>query len=247
MKKMSILTVLVMLVTVTAYSVSGTYAKYTSSIDLADEARVAKWEFKATDANDVELTKKINLFKDSYSFDGKTYVESWNKENVVAPGTTGSYTFKLAGNMEVRYQLTFDIDVANDFVVYYGFDADNNLVKSTTATDVATNEYHPLRYSVVYSRDGQKVAEIPAGDVNAIKTALNKYAVDHPEGFAPGEMNQEYEITWAWAPITQGTGLTDDQINELDTFAGENLSADGSMVEFGVTVTATQVTGNLAE
>ena len=44
MKKMSVLTVLVMLVTLTAYSVSGTYAKYTSKIDMTDEARVAKWE-----------------------------------------------------------------------------------------------------------------------------------------------------------------------------------------------------------
>ena len=41
MKKMSVVTVLVMLVTLTAYSVSGTYAKYTSQIDLADEARIA--------------------------------------------------------------------------------------------------------------------------------------------------------------------------------------------------------------
>ena len=244
---MSVVTVLVMLVTLTAYSVSGTYAKYTSQIDLADEARVAKWEFKATDKDGAELTNKINLFKDSYSYNGLTYVKSYNGENVVAPGTTGAYTFKLAGNMEVRYALDFDIDVTNDFVVYYGFDAEGNLVKSLTATDEATNEYRPLRYSVVYSRGGNKVAEIPAGDVKALQTALNKYSVDHPEGFAPGAMNQEYAITWTWAEITKVDGLTDDQVNELDTFAGEQLSTDGDMVEFGVTVTATQVTGSYAE
>lgn len=246
MKKMSVVTVLVMLVTLTAYSVSGTYAKYTSQIDLADEARVAKWEFKATDKDGVELTNKINLFKDSYSYNGATYVNSSNGENVVAPGTTGAYTFKLAGNMEVRYALQFTVDVENDFVVYYGFDAENNLVKSKTKSDATPNEYRPLRYSVVYSRDGKQVATIPAGDVKALQTALNKYSVDHPEGFAPGAMNQEYAITWTWDATTKNVGtLTDDQVNELDTFAGENLSTD--MVEFSVNVTATQVAENYAE
>lgn len=245
MKKMSVVTVLVMLVTLTAYSVSGTYAKYTSQIDLADEARVAKWEFKATDEKGAELTNKINLFKDSYSYNGLTYVKSSNGENVVAPGTTGAYTFKLAGNMEVRYVLNFTVDVKNDFVVYYGFNADGELVKSLTATAEATNEYRPLKYSVVYSRDGKQVATIPAGDVKALQTALNKYSVDHPEGFAPGAMNQEYAITWTWDAISKEGTLTDDQVNELDTFAGENLSTD--MVEFTLNVTATQVAENYAE
>ena len=95
MKKMSILTVLVMLVTVTAYSVSGTYAKYTSKIDMTDEARVAKWEL-LLDGNKVTTEQNINLFAESYSFKNDVYVQTLTAgENVVAPGTTGEYTFEL--------------------------------------------------------------------------------------------------------------------------------------------------------
>ena len=40
---------LLMAVAMTSYSVAGTYAKYTSKIDLTDDARVAKWDFYAKD------------------------------------------------------------------------------------------------------------------------------------------------------------------------------------------------------
>ena len=43
-KKIAVLGTLLMAVVITGYSVSGTYAKYVSEIDIEDEARVAKWK-----------------------------------------------------------------------------------------------------------------------------------------------------------------------------------------------------------
>ena len=40
---------LLLAVAMTSYSVAGTYAKYTSKIDLADEARIAKWDLVAAE------------------------------------------------------------------------------------------------------------------------------------------------------------------------------------------------------
>ena len=60
-KRLSILAVLLLAITVTAYSVSGTYAKYTSNAAGTSTARVAKWAFQIND-NDVTNSFTFNLF-----------------------------------------------------------------------------------------------------------------------------------------------------------------------------------------
>ena len=245
MKKMSILTVLVMLVTVTAYSVSGTYAKYTSKIDMTDEARVAKWEL-LLDGNKVTTEQNINLFAVSYSFKNDVYVQTLTAgENVVAPGTTGEYTFELSGNMETRFTLNVDLKTANDFMVYYGKDADGNLVISKTQTADATSEYHPLRYTIKKA-DGTLATGTKANMTFAeLKAALAAY--NNANSYEPGSFTKGYTISWVWEPINVEGTLTNDEVNALDTFMGENLSVTADKVEFNVTVTATQVTDTYAK
>ena len=215
MKKMSVLTVLVMLVTLTAYSVSGTYAKYTSKIDMTDEARVAKWEL-LLDGEKVTTEQTIDIFKDSYSFNGDLYVKSLANEDgtfdkVVAPGTAGEYTFELSGNMETRFNLNVDLKTVNDFVVYYGKDADGNLVVSKTATDVATNEYHPLRYTIKKA-DGNLATGTKANMTFAeLKTALAAY--NSVNSYEPGSFTKGYTISWVWEPINTVADLSDDEVH----------------------------------
>lgn len=240
MKKMSILTVLVMLVTITTYSVSGTYAKYTSKIDMTDEARVAKWELKL-DGNKVTTEQDVKLFAESYSYNGEKYVQTLTAgERVVAPGTTGDYTFELSGDMETRFSLNVDLQTTNDFMVYYGKDANGDLVVSKTQTADATNEYHPLRYTIKKA-DGNLATGTKANMTFAeLKAALAAY--NTANSYEPGSFTKGYTISWVWEPVnTEGT-LTSDEVNEIDTFMGENLSASADSIEFNVTVTATQVT-----
>lgn len=138
---------LLMAVAMTGYSVSGTYAKYISQVDLVDEARVAKWELNATDKNNNKIGETIDLFASSYTNDGKTYVSSLNCsttgegenaktvcDKVVAPGTKGDYTAKLTGKMETRFQLGFDLVSENDFVVYFNLKTETG--KSTVVDEM---------------------------------------------------------------------------------------------------------------
>lgn len=96
-KKLSILSVLVLAVAVSAYSVAGTYAKYTTSETGSDSARVAKWG--------VGLTNTAEIFASSYTNGTAIDVKSGDNAKVVAPGTAGSYTFELTGTPEVNYTL----------------------------------------------------------------------------------------------------------------------------------------------
>lgn len=243
-KKMSLLIVLVMAVVATTYSVSGTYAKYTSKVDLTDEARIAKWEFKA-DGSTVD--KNIDLFATSYLYNGTTYVKSSDTSKVVAPGTKGEYTFKLEGNMEVRYTLKFAIDATKDFVVYYDV-VDGKVANMSTTNDGQANEYRPLRYSITYV-DNAGVTHTDIANVTTVdlKTALDAYNAKllANKGFGPGAMKQQYTIAWAWDKQTTVDGIDGDQVDKLDTFAGENLSTN--TIEMGVSVTATQLAENHSE
>ena len=96
---------LVLLSVISIGSVAGTYAKYTSTKELSDQARVAKWmDFENNDS----LT--LNLFSKEY--DGT--VKSSTEDKVIAPGTTQTMNFAIniaeADAPEVDYQITFAKD-----------------------------------------------------------------------------------------------------------------------------------------
>lgn len=118
---------LLMAVAVTAYSVSGTYAKYISKVGGTDTARVAKWSFNSG-------AEEIDLFKESYTTadGGVKFVQSLGCtgegadkvcDDVVAPGTNGQYTFQLNNSdvtdvvSEVNYKVTMKIGGINKALV----------------------------------------------------------------------------------------------------------------------------------
>ena len=99
-KKMIALFALFAAVAVTASSESGTYAKYVTEATGSDEARVAKWG--------IGKTMTVDLFKSSYD-NNAVYHKS---EKLVAPGTTGVYTFQI--NDEAAPEVAYKLDVAID-------------------------------------------------------------------------------------------------------------------------------------
>ena len=117
-KKLSILAVLVLAVTVTAYSVSGTYAKYTSTFTgSTSTARVAKWAFTVNSANITKTnTFTFDLFKTVKDSDGaaETDVKVGEDENIIAPGTSGSFKIALANASEVNAKYSIAYTVTND-------------------------------------------------------------------------------------------------------------------------------------
>lgn len=98
---------LVLLSVISIGSVAGTYAKYTSTKELSDEARVAKWM-------DFENNSSLTLDLFSTEYDGS--VKSAGTDNVIAPGTTKTMNFAInvaeADAPEVDYVISFAKDDA---------------------------------------------------------------------------------------------------------------------------------------
>lgn len=112
-KKMSLLVALVMAVAITGYSVSGTYAKYTSEFAGTDSARVAQWAFdiNGEEADFEEKTFTFDLFKtvgdsDAWNISGEydqdEDVMVGEGENIIAPGTSGRFEIVVTNNSEVN-------------------------------------------------------------------------------------------------------------------------------------------------
>lgn len=130
---------LVAAVAVGSYFVSGTYAKYTTSLAGDGVATVAKW---AWDYNGTALTKNdstiaFNLFDTVKDSDG-TSNETDVLTGRIAPGTSGSFSFDFQNKSEVnaKYSLTLAVTkgsaVTNAKIQY-------SLVGGDSATDWTEN------------------------------------------------------------------------------------------------------------
>ncbi len=126
-KRLSILAVLLLAVAISAYSVGGTYAKYTSTIaGSSSTARVAKWAFEVNDAA-VTNSFTFNLFDTLYEADTSTAeadVASLGEDKVIAPGTGGKFALKLANASEVNAKYTIDYTVTNESSIPIEFSID---------------------------------------------------------------------------------------------------------------------------
>lgn len=151
-KKMTVLGVLLMVVAITSYSVGGTYAKYISAFDAADEARVAKWTVDFEE----DSTYTINdLFKESYTYGSNGIVVK------ALGGESCSTTLTHNG-------ITYDIYVG-DYTYGFGQTKTNELMYKTN-----DKYYYPVvmgpstTYNPVTSVIGTPVKKVcPTNDVVA--------------------------------------------------------------------------------
>lgn len=212
-KGKTILGVLLMAVIATSYSVSGTYAKYVSKIELADEARVAKWEIGL----DQEKMENLNLFKSSYTYDQDGIVVkalTADTDKVVAPGTHGQYTFALTGTLETAFTIDVNATVSDNVVLSAGTKYIEDKVEKTLDKD-----YAPIQYSL----DGTNWmnAEALEDELNALYSTSGSKNV-----YAPQTISAKGETTiyWKWAFDETDTavapGFTPN--NTLDTLLGNN-------------------------
>lgn len=107
-KRNIILGSLIAAVAITSYSVSGTYAKYTSTVSVTDTARVAKWGIASAN-------KTINLFSDSYTnaqSNADVTAANGNVAKIVAPGTSGIYAFDF--NKDYAPETDYIVKFANN-------------------------------------------------------------------------------------------------------------------------------------
>lgn len=101
-KKKVAVVLLLAVVAVGSYFVSGTYAKYTRALSGSDEATVAKFSVTASDLNK-EQDAVIDLFG-TLKDDDLTTDETNVKAGKIAPGTGGKFTTTLTNNSEVKVE-----------------------------------------------------------------------------------------------------------------------------------------------
>lgn len=136
-KKMSILAALVLAVIVTGYSVSGTYAKYTTTFNgTTSAARVASWDIDVSDLNSKTITASDTFEFNLFESVSDAHVKTGTGENIIAPGTTGSFAIQLANNSEVTAEYTVEYTVDNKNVPLE-FSIDNGTTWTTGLANVA--------------------------------------------------------------------------------------------------------------
>ena len=217
LKSFIIIGLLLLLVAVIGFG-GYTLSKYLTSKRETGKANVAKWGFEIT-------TDATNLFGESYKWDNTNSVvgtdgtitikASTAKQNVVAPGATGSMTIKVGGTSEVRAKMTMKLE-GNDIALNY-------------TKDGAATTYAPVVWTL---NDG--TSNIVTDDTFAkLQEELGKIADTYEVNTAA---TKTYTISWKWA------FHVDDATDVLDTTLG--MIANGSTgVEInGVTVTDSKTT-----
>lgn len=126
---------LVLLSVISLGSVAGTYAKYTSTANATDSARVAKWSFTVGGTETAtQNTFAFNLFNTTYDNVASKDNGDGTHDKVIAPGTTGFFDIVLANASEVNatYDIEYDVTNTNNIPVEFSVDGTNWTADLTT-------------------------------------------------------------------------------------------------------------------
>lgn len=225
---MRLASVLLVCVLLTTSVISGTFAKYTTSADAEDTARVAHWGVELT------VTGGDQLFSQEYTGTaGKITVKSSNNDDVVAPGTTNNtaVVFTLKGTPEVATKVTATLGETKDVFLKYGNNKENTYYP---VVFTLTHTYGADAFSIapVVADTGATVTTSPGKDVitgtlaqiQAVLTNLTNNMTQVNPNYV---YDDTFTLTWAWA--FQQTNV--DDFDKLDTILG-NLAAGKTVVGY---------------
>lgn len=248
-KKLVVLGAMAALLTLIGVSGSQTYAKYVESTTVPSQtATVAKWGV-------VQQVNANNLFGKNYgAADGglATTVDTLNKDGtisaegvavtakslgankIVQPGGSGSLTFGITGQTEVKTQIDFDF---------------------TFNSDIFLDTYNPMKWTLVVSGTGTAHDNTTYGDLETVLDTLGN--VSHVYGPNEDAFNIQVSLSWVWEYyVDDATDILDTKLAVLSNKADSTLykyaeldaeyTDDGvkkysTDVSFGITMTATQV------
>ena len=155
----------------TTCAVSGTFAKYVTTTEGTDSARVAKWGVEVT-------TSTQSLFASSYTktdtsasdITNSVQVADGGSEGLVAPGTStaNSLTFSITGKPEVAVKVDPVLTVTGDVHLAAGTYTDYTKTKKNDTSNTQEygetfkldNAYYPVKFTLKKSstKDGDKSA-----------------------------------------------------------------------------------------
>lgn len=200
-----------------------TLSKYVTSSGSTGKAQVAKWGYK------MEIDGS-NLFGKNYKYDGVASKVTKNADgltvkasgdyNVIAPGTTGSMTFTIGGQAEVKALIAMGIEPIKDVTL--------KLQKSDGEEIV----YNPVKWTL--KKNGDELPGMINTTLHGVAGAFHDMIYNSASSVKnPGDVlaTTTYELVWAWAFEGTGTfkGVTAD---ELDTILGRRAK-DSSYASYG--------------
>lgn len=231
-KSIFVIGLLLLLVAVIGFG-GYTLSKYVTEKKKTGSASVAKWGFTVNADAD-------KLFGKEYKWDGTNSTVSATGDtitvkansatgtNLVAPGTTGSMTFTIAGTAEVKAKVEIAFTANKDVVLEYK--------KGGTA-----GTYNPVKWTL---KKGEDIL-VENSTLAAIADELSKAVYD--ETINPGASYTNagtYTIEWVWA-FDDTTANPD--ADKLDTLLGWTASGATIPTDYGFTVeTGTNTTIDFA-
>ena len=147
-KMMRIASVLLIVTILSTVAISGTFAKYITTADGSDTARVAQWGITITTTGSM-----FNAEYDSEAIQGTKSVKAvvnattQAQDMVVAPGTSKTgFEAKMQGTSEVTTKLYVDLGASQDIVVPAGDHEDYTTYPAGTFTSAA--DYSPVKFNI---------------------------------------------------------------------------------------------------
>ena len=150
--------------------VSGTYARYTTSLTGTDSVQIAKWAWNISGADIDANTTSYTLDLFSTIKDTATYGTT-NEANVIdgkiAPGTTGAFDIQITNKSEVNaeYSVTFGEENPLGAAIEYSTDGGANwgtvAVLDVDTTAIAQNETVtvPVQWRWAFTAEGNAAAQ----------------------------------------------------------------------------------------
>ena len=216
-----------------------TFSKYITTKQQSGQAQVAKWGFKIS-------VNAADLFGKNYIWDNgkngsvvtteadksKVTVQAAadNTNNVVAPGTKGSMTFKVEGKAEVLAQLELALSDVKDIVL--------KISKGGTAY-----EYYPVKWTL---KQGATTL-VDGGKLSEVETKLNGTGNDKPWNSkieVNTEITHDFTLSWEWAfdgsavpADLTALGLKADQLDTILGYLMNGTTVDDICAQLGLSST----------
>lgn len=214
-----------------------TFSKYITTKQQSGQAQVAKWGFKIS-------VNAADLFGKNYIWDNgkdgsivttdadksKVTVQAAtdNTNNVVAPGTKGSMTFKVEGKAEVLAQLELKLSDVKDIVL-------------KIAKGVTTYEYYPVKWTLM--QGANKLVD--GGKLSDVETKLNDVNAEWNSKIEVNtEITHDFILSWEWAfdgsavpTDLAALGLKADQLDTILGYLMNGTTVDDICAQLGLNST----------
>lgn len=220
-KMLRLASILMVAAMISTCAISGTFAKYVTSDDVADEARVAKWGVTVTGSGYLFAETYKEATENTPGGDAAVLtVVSSNGDKVVAPGSKSN-----DDGMNINISGIPEVDVK----------VEHNATVTLTGWEIESEFYCPLIFTINSEIIDGKTFNNSADLIDKLTDAIeNKSTVKYDANTDLGaQPNNQINITWEW-PFELS-----DENNIKDTKLG-NLST-APEISIGIVTTVTQI------